>query len=46
MLFGTNSMPDCSNMRLDPTSVGLPESIGIAKGTVVLEAFEHRRIGD
>ena len=25
----------------EPTSVGLPESIGIGKGTVVLEDFEH-----
>ena len=25
----------------EPTSVGLPESIGIGKGTVVLDDFEH-----
>src|SRR5258708_15281623 len=40
-LYGTNNMPDCSNMCHEPTSVGLPESIGIGKGTVVLEDFEH-----
>ena len=40
-LFGTNNFPDCSNMCHEPTSVGLPESIGIGKGTVVLEDFEH-----
>jgi molybdopterin-dependent oxidoreductase alpha subunit len=40
-LYGTNNMPDCSNMCHEPTSVGLPESIGIGKGTVVLEDFEQ-----
>src|SRR6202048_4228500 len=38
--FGTNNFPDCSNMCHEATSVGLPESIGIGKGTVVLEDFE------
>ena len=37
--FGTNNFPDCSNMCHEPTSVGLPESIGIGKGTVLLEDF-------
>src|ERR1700722_5779603 len=40
-LYGTNNFPDCSNMCHEPTSVGLPESIGIGKGTVSLEDFEH-----
>jgi anaerobic selenocysteine-containing dehydrogenase len=39
--FGTNNFPDCSNMCHEPTSVGLPESIGIGKGTVLLDDFEH-----
>jgi formate dehydrogenase major subunit len=39
--FGTNNFPDCSNMCHEPTSVGLPESIGIGKGTVVLDDFAH-----
>src|SRR5258705_7853717 len=39
--FGTNNFPDCSNMCHEPTSVGLPESIGIGKGTVVLDDFNH-----
>ena len=38
--FGTNNFPDCSNMCHEPTSVGLPESIGVGKGTVLLEDFE------
>src|SRR6195256_7103141 len=37
--FGTNNFPDCSNMCHEPASVGLPESIGIGKGTVVLDEF-------
>lgn len=39
--FGTNNFPDCSNMCHEPTSRGLPPSIGIGKGTVILEDFEH-----
>ena len=39
--FGTNNFPDCSNMCHEATSVGLPESIGIGKGTVLLEDFEQ-----
>ena len=39
--FGTNNFPDCSNMCHEPTSRGLPHSIGIGKGTVILEDFEH-----
>ena len=39
--LGTNNFPDCSNMCHEPTSVGLPQSIGIGKGTVSLEDFDH-----
>ena len=39
--FGTNNFPDCSNMCHEATSVGLPRSIGIGKGTVSLEDFDH-----
>jgi molybdopterin-dependent oxidoreductase alpha subunit len=38
--FGTNNFPDCSNMCHEPTSVGLPQSIGVGKGTVLLEDFD------
>ncbi|MET3759838.1 FdhF/YdeP family oxidoreductase [Sphingomonas sp. UYEF23] len=40
-LYGTNNFPDCSNMCHEATSVGLPKSIGIGKGTVSLEDFDH-----
>jgi Molybdopterin oxidoreductase len=39
--FGTNNFPDCSNMCHEPTSVCLPESIGIGKGTVIPDDFSH-----
>ncbi|HET6389782.1 FdhF/YdeP family oxidoreductase [Hyphomicrobium sp.] len=38
--FGTNNFPDCSNMCHEATSIGLPESIGVGKGTVTLEDFD------
>ncbi len=37
--FGTNNFPDCSNMCHEPTSRGLPMSIGIGKGTVIIGDF-------
>jgi molybdopterin-dependent oxidoreductase alpha subunit len=39
--FGTNNFPDCSNMCHEATSVGLPSAIGIGKGTVSLDDFDH-----
>jgi molybdopterin-dependent oxidoreductase alpha subunit len=42
--FGTNNFPDCSNMCHEPTSVGLPMSIGVGKGTVTLEEFDDAEL--
>ena len=39
--YGTNNFPDCSNMCHEATSVGLPGSIGVGKGTVTLDDFDH-----
>ncbi|MCV6574104.1 MAG: FdhF/YdeP family oxidoreductase [Cohaesibacter sp.] len=39
-LYGTNNFPDCSNMCHEASGVALTESIGIGKGTVLLEDFE------
>jgi len=39
--YGTNNFPDCSNMCHEATSVGLPESIGVGKGTVTLDDFHY-----
>jgi len=38
--FGTNNLPDCSNMCHESSGVALNQSIGIGKGTVKLEDFE------
>jgi molybdopterin-dependent oxidoreductase alpha subunit len=38
--FGTNNLPDCSNMCHESSGTALTESIGIGKGTVTLEDFE------
>ena len=35
--FGTNNLPDCSNMCHESTSVALSEVIGIGKGSVSLQ---------
>ncbi|MQB20788.1 CbbBc protein [Agrobacterium tumefaciens] len=39
-LYGTNNFPDCSNMCHEASGVGLKASIGVGKGTVLLEDFE------
>ncbi len=38
--FGTNNLPDCSNLCHESTSFGLLETIGIGKGTVTLHDLE------
>jgi molybdopterin-dependent oxidoreductase alpha subunit len=35
--FGTNNLPDCSNMCHESSGVGLGETVGIGKGSVTLE---------
>ena len=39
--IGTNNLPDCSNMCHESSGVALTQSIGIGKGTVKLDCFEH-----
>lgn len=39
-IFGTNNFPDCSNMCHEASGVALKQSIGIGKGTVLLEDFQ------
>jgi molybdopterin-dependent oxidoreductase alpha subunit len=38
--FGTNNLPDCSNMCHESSGSALTETIGVGKGTVTLEDFE------
>ncbi|RAI98565.1 FdhF/YdeP family oxidoreductase [Aeromonas salmonicida] len=40
-LFGTNNFPDCSNMCHEASGVALTQSVGIGKGTVVLDDFDR-----
>src|SRR5690606_25578602 len=37
--FGTNNLPDCSNMCHESSGLALRDSIGVGKGTVTLDDF-------
>lgn len=39
-IYGTNNLPDSSNMCHESTSVGLKKSIGVGVGTITLDDFE------
>ena len=39
--FGTNNLPDCSNMCHESSGFGLNETLGISKGSVSLEDLEQ-----
>lgn len=43
-VYGTNNMPDCSNMCHETSGSALRPTIGIGKGTVKLEDFYHAEI--
>src|SRR5436305_7068688 len=38
--FGTNNLPDCSNMCHESSGTALTEVIGVGKGTVTLDDFK------
>jgi molybdopterin-dependent oxidoreductase alpha subunit len=40
-MYGTNNLPDSSNMCHESTSVGLTEAIGVGVGTITLDDFKH-----
>lgn len=40
-MAGTNNFPDCSNMCHEASGTGLKRSIGVGKGTVRLDDFDH-----
>ncbi|MEO6289628.1 MAG: FdhF/YdeP family oxidoreductase [Ginsengibacter sp.] len=42
--YGTNNLPDCSNMCHESTSSGLAEVLGIGKGSVKLEDFYEAEV--
>ena len=39
--FGTNNLPDCSNMCHESSGWALSKSIGVGKGTVTLDDFDR-----
>ncbi|MBU2065791.1 MAG: FdhF/YdeP family oxidoreductase [Gammaproteobacteria bacterium] len=39
--YGTNNFPDCSNMCHEASGVALGQSVGIGKGSVTFDDFEH-----
>ena len=43
-IFGTNNLPDCSNMCHESSGVALNHTLGIGKGTVKLEDFYHAEL--
>ena len=42
--FGTNNLPDCSNMCHESTSVALAETIGIGKASVTLQDVYNAKL--
>ena len=42
--FGTNNLPDCSNMCHESTSIALQESIGIGKASVTLDDVHNAEL--
>ncbi len=42
--FGTNNMPDCSNMCHESSGAALSETLGIGKGSVTLEDFQDAEV--
>lgn len=42
--FGTNNLPDCSNLCHESTGVALSKVIGIGKGTVKLDDFDRAEL--
>jgi molybdopterin-dependent oxidoreductase alpha subunit len=42
--YGTNNLPDCSNMCHESSGVALSETVGIGKGSVKLEDFYNTEV--
>lgn len=42
--YGTNNLPDCSNMCHESSGVALSESVGIGKGSVTLEDLHEAEV--
>ncbi len=42
--FGTNNLPDCSNMCHESTSLAMAETVGIGKSTIAYDDFEETEL--
>jgi molybdopterin-dependent oxidoreductase alpha subunit len=42
--FGTNNLPDCSNMCHESSGVALTETLGLGKGSVTLDDLHHAEV--
>ncbi len=42
--YGTNNLPDCSNMCHESSGLALKESIGVGKGTVTMDDFLEAKV--
>jgi molybdopterin-dependent oxidoreductase alpha subunit len=42
--FGTNNLPDCSNMCHESSGVSMVETLGVGKGTATLEDMENTEL--
>ena len=42
--YGTNNLPDCSNMCHESSGTAMTEQIGIGKGAVTLESLEQAEL--
>jgi len=43
-LYGTNNLPDCSNMCHESSGWGLNQTLGVGKSTVTLSDLEHAEL--
>lgn len=43
-MYGTNNLPDCSNMCHESSGVALSETLGIGKGSVTLDDFNKAEV--
>lgn len=43
-MYGTNNLPDCSNMCHESTGVALSETIGLGKASIVYDDFEKAEV--
>lgn len=43
-MFGTNNLPDCSNMCHEATGAGMSPAIGVGKASISVDDFKHTEL--